>query len=161
MRQADVRTLLEYNYQANRRILDAASRLTTEQFTAPTTLTVRSLRSTLVHALDVEWSWRVRCKGEPDDGELDEADYPTVAVLRQHWQQDEREMRAWVDSLSDADLAADFQLGRGEVIPLWYVIFHVVNHSVQQRSDAATLLTHLGHSPGDLDVLDVLLPPRT
>jgi len=39
----------------------------------------------------------------------------------------------------------------GEV--LWRLMAHVVNHGTQHRGEAAALLTGMGHSPGDIDLL--------
>lgn len=41
-------------------------------------------------------------------------------------------------------------------MPLWDMMWHVVNHSMQHRSEAAMALTALGRSPGDVDLLDYL-----
>src|SRR5437773_2660376 len=37
--------------------------------------------------------------------------------------------------------------------PLWQQMIHQVNHATQHRSEAAVMLTKLGHSPGWLDLL--------
>lgn len=155
MQKSDVLTLFDYNYWANRRILSAAAQLSDEQFSAPMELTVRNLQDTLVHQLDVEWSWRLRLQGEPPEvwqqQELVAADFPTVASLVERWETDERDMRAYLESLSDADLEAEAAPDR---YALWYYLMHILQHSAQSRADAATLLTQLGHSPGHLDFLD-------
>ena len=65
MRQSDLIALFEYNYWANWTILEAAGKASFEQFTAPTSITWRNLRGTLVHTLDVEQSWRRRLQVKP------------------------------------------------------------------------------------------------
>jgi uncharacterized damage-inducible protein DinB len=37
--------------------------------------------------------------------------------------------------------------------PRWQTMVHQVNHATQHRAETALLLTRLGHSPGELDVL--------
>ena len=159
MRVPDVLTLFGFNYWANRHLLDVATRLSPDEWAAPSAFTERDLRATLVHTLDVEWSWRLRLQKRPNaewapDAELKPTDYPDVATLARQWENDERETLAWIASLDDAALAADWDGGGKDRFPLWYFLVHVVTHSQQQRSDAAILLTRAGHSPGNIEFLD-------
>jgi hypothetical protein len=74
-------------------------------------------------------------------------------VLRERWRADEAAMRAWIDTLSNDDLARPIDIGDPAPFPLWYHLQHLLTHGMQQLSDAATLLTAEGRSPGELDFL--------
>lgn len=159
MRRPDIFSLFGFNYWANRHVLEVASKLAPSEWTAPSAITTRDLRATLVHTLDVEWSWRLRLQKRPSDEwgpdvELKPANYPDAASLAVHWARDEREMREWLASLDDEALAADWNDGGKDTFPLWYYLVHLITHSQQQRSDAAVLLTVAGHSPGNIEFLD-------
>lgn len=159
MHQSDIVILIDYMYWVNRKLVDAADHLSSEQFTAPSTATTRDLRATLVHELDVEWSWRLNLQSNlnEDGAELDAADFPDVASLRERWQRAEAEMRAWLGTLSDEHLAAEttstFTRDRR---PLWQYLMHILTHAAQQQADAATLLTAAGHSPGEIGFIAYL-----
>ena len=64
MNKQDIQLLYKYNSWANKRILDAAAKLTNEQFLAPASYPHGGLRSTLTHTLFAEWIWRTRWLGE-------------------------------------------------------------------------------------------------
>ena len=87
MNAAEIRLFVDAMYLANYRLLDHAARLPTEQFTA-SAQTERDLRATLVHELDVEWSWRLNLEGRLDSAieDLEPENYPDVATLRRHWE---------------------------------------------------------------------------
>jgi uncharacterized damage-inducible protein DinB len=159
MRQAHVQTFFDYMYWANGRILDAAEGLTPAEFTASSAVTTRDLRATLVHELDVEWSWRLNLQGRlsEDEAELRPEDYPDIGSVRQHWRRDEAEMRDWLVSLGEEQLAADVHSGlTKDSRPLWQFLMHIVMHAAQQQADAATLLSLAGRSPGELGFLQYL-----
>ena len=66
-------------------------------------------------------------------------------------------MRAWLASLTDADVSrhvrSEFTNDRR---PLWQYLMHIVSHAAQQQADAATLRTLAGRSPGDIGYLEYL-----
>jgi uncharacterized damage-inducible protein DinB len=164
MRRQDLETLFGFSYWMKDRVLACAAKLTTAEFQAPSGLTTRDLRGTLVHTLDVEWSWRARLQGKPEGvwkKELPLSDYPTAKALIDHWQRDEREMKAWLATLDDATLAEIHELAPSEVMstpkeryPLWYYVLHIHSHTQQQLGDAAVLLTRMRRSPGNIEFLE-------
>ncbi len=160
MRTSDAITLFDHLYWTRDRILEAATRLDAEAIRSRETVTNRDLRSTLVHELDVQWSWRERLKGADwnewgPDAELKAADYPDVAAIAEHWRRDETAMRAWLAALSEADLDAS-PVRDEDRQPLWHYVMHLVDHGIQQFSEAAVLLTRAGHSPGDIGFLEFI-----
>lgn len=122
--------------------------------------TIRNLLATLVHELDVEWSWRRRLEAEdrtafpPDDADLEADEFPSIVSLRSRWTAEEREMRAWLASLTDADLDGPCGVERNRSHPLWYHLQHLYTHAMQQFSDAAVLLSLAGRSPNEIDFLE-------
>jgi uncharacterized damage-inducible protein DinB len=161
MRRTDLETLFGFSYWMKDRVLACAAKLTTAEFQAPSGLTTRDLRGTLVHTLDVEGSWRARLQGQPDEvwkKELSPSDYPTAKALIDHWRRDEQEMRAWLASLDDEKLAQIHDLEPGsppkERFPLWYYVLHIHTHTQQQLGDAAVLLTRMRQSPGNIEFLE-------
>lgn len=162
MRKTDIKTLVDFNHWANRRVLRAAERLGPGEWAAASTHTTRSLRATLVHALDTEWSWRVRLQDPsgPWQEEIAEDMFASVADLRAAWGEEEQEMLGWVESLSEEDLSHSTTPIPGAEAPLWHYIFHLLSHSTQQRTEAAVLLTMAGHSPGEFEFLNYMLRER-
>ena len=162
MNKADVVVLFDYLFWTRDRILASASRLSPAEFIAADTVTTRDLRSTLVHELDVEWSWRERLRTGtfPDADDLAPGDYPTLAAVSEHWHRDEAEMRRWLEGLTDEQLATAPPAER-DPLPLWYYAMHLVSHGIQQCSEAAVLLTRAGHSPGEIGFLEFARVRRT
>ena len=161
MRLVDIRAIFAYDAWANRRIMDAAAALTAEEFAAPTRFPRESLRGCLVHVLNAARFHLAQWAGESPRSPLAEGDFPDVAALAAQVVRDEVAMRVFLASLTDADLDQSRTITFGGdydsvTAPLWLLMVHIVNHGTQHRSDAAQMLTDLGHSPGDLDLMDSL-----
>jgi uncharacterized damage-inducible protein DinB len=161
MRADDVGLLLDHMYFVRDRILEA-SRSAPSALVDSAPVTIRDLRTTLVHELDVEWSWRERLDG-PDPTTFDDAiaeltvdDLPDLDAISNRWRTDEAEMRAWILRLSDRGLSGPCRAEAPSRHPLWFHVMHIYTHAIQQFSDAAVLLTAAGQSPGELDFLDFI-----
>lgn len=167
MKTDEIQLLFDYNYWANGRILSAASRVSPEQYAAVTGFGIgfNSLRGTLNHILDAEWSWRLRWEtflktplslNESDTVTLTEAQLPTLSALQERWRAEETAMRAYLGRLSEEQVngIVRYPLPAGGVRErvLWHSLFHLVNHGSQHRGEAAALLTTYGQSPGELDL---------
>jgi uncharacterized damage-inducible protein DinB len=160
MRISEATTLFEHLYWVRDRILEAAQHAE-DAFVDHDPVTTRDLRSTLVHELDVQWSWRERLKGADweewgPDAELRAEDYASIAAIVDHWRRDEADMRAWLASLTDADLDAP-PVRAEDRQPLWCYVMHLISHGTQQFSEAAVLLSRAGHSPGEIGFLEFVM----
>jgi uncharacterized damage-inducible protein DinB len=158
MNKVEMLTLCDYNYWANTRVLDAAAKVSFEQFTAPAGLSHSSVRGALTHVLAAEMVWRLRCQeGISPPALPGEADFPTLESLRWRWADEERAMRTYLAGLTDDRLNTPVHYTTTKGIPqatiLWQVLAHVVNHGTQFRAEAAVALSQYGQSPGDLDLI--------
>jgi len=155
MNLQDIRDLYDYNDWANRLLLDQAGRLSREQLNAATPHSFGSLFATFKHILDTERGWRGLLMGEGFLPDIEADEVPTLDALRERWAQEEAHLRAYLAGLSEADLPGVVTYpGDAGVMRrrrLWHCLFHVVNHGMQHRSEAANILTTFGQSPGDID----------
>ena len=156
-----VAMLYDYNYWANACVLNATTRVSGEQFTAPARLSHGSLRGALAHALGTEIVWRSRWQDGISLSVLPgESEFPTLEALQTRWAEEERKMRGYLAALTDDALRSKLSYKNTKGVPfenvLCHLLVHVVNHGTQFRAEAAVALTEYGQSPGDLDLLAFL-----
>ena len=166
MKIDEIKLLFDYNDWADGRILAACDRVSPEQYAAPASYGRGGLRAIMVHILDNLWQQRITLQGyyrEPladeaayDATELHEDAFPTLEALRERWVIEQREMRAYLDTLTEETLNGTIRYVIPGVIRervVWYILMEVIIHATQHRSEAATLLTDYGQSPGDFDFI--------
>ena len=157
MNKQDILILYEYNTWSTAKILDAASNITQEQFLAPAPFPHGGLRGTLVHALFAEWVWRNRWEGTPSTVKWQQSVFPTFGALRAHWADEALKLINFVANVTEARLYSKIKYISTEGFPheraLWESMAHLVNHGTQHKTEAAAILTGMGHSPGDIDLI--------
>jgi uncharacterized damage-inducible protein DinB len=157
MNPQEIQLLYDYNYWANKRILQAAERCAPEQLSQGLPMSWDSVLGTLAHILGAEWIWRMRCHERASPAAtLDAGQFTTLALLRQRWDAEEQAMRGYVAGLTEAGLdeVIAYQTTQGKPMRrvLWQTLLHLVNHGTQHRGEAALYLTSFGHSPGEIDL---------
>jgi len=159
MNKQDIQILCRYNAWSNAKILGAASNLTPEQFLAPALFPHGGLRGTLVHALFAEWLWRQRWEGTAPHFtfKLKPEEFPTLDSLRARWEDEESRLMGFVANLTEENLHGRIKYVSTEGVPhervLWETMAHLVNHGTQHKTEAAAILTGMGCSPGDIDLI--------
>src|SRR4029450_8749167 len=158
MTAALIREHYDYHRWANRRLFDIANALGAEAagrdlgkpWSFPT------LKAMFAHIYAADAVWLTRWKGESPKRLFGDADFTSMADLRQKWDALEAEQRAVVAGLKDADLARpiDYKNTEGAQfrVALGPLLQHVVNHATHHRSEGATMLTIVSASPPDTGV---------
>ena len=85
MTPQEMGVLYDYNAWANHRSMDAASKLTTEQFVKPMGSSFGSVRDTLAHIYGAEWIWLERFQGRSPASLPGPTEFQDVAGLREKW----------------------------------------------------------------------------
>jgi uncharacterized damage-inducible protein DinB len=154
---AYITTRYAYDTWATARVFDSAARLDPAALDATPLAGLGSLRHILVHTFSACWIWRSRLEGSSPSAVLDPAAFPTLAAIRERWEAEAAALRAYIAGLNDGVLAQPLAYatttGAPQTTPRWQILVHLANHGTQHRSEAAALLTALGQSPGDLDLI--------
>ena len=150
----DIRLLYQYDRWANNRVLQAASKLSAEEFTRDLGGSFRSLRDTLLHIIGGEWIWLRYWKEPPTSSELltglkarrDHLFYPdsfpNVATVHLKWAEVEKEQTDFVNGLTD-DLLGKMLPFRTTQVRLVHLMQHLANHSTYHRGQIALKMRQL------------------
>jgi uncharacterized damage-inducible protein DinB len=151
MTPEEMRVLYDYNAWANRRQLEAASKVTTEEFVRPMGSSFASLRDTLAHIYGAEWIWLERFQGNSPTTLPEVTQFNDVTGLREKWFEHEARLLDFVGKQTEADLARvlEYKTLKFGVYrnPLWQSMQHVVNHGTYHRGQVTTLLRQLNAQP--------------
>jgi len=145
---------IAYTTWADQQICQVAALLTPEQRLAPQPDGVKSVQATLAHLFGAQQVWLKRWQGTSPTHVASIEDFPTLDGLIAAWDGLHRDLAAFVAAGIDPDRLITYKNVQGTefTFPLGMLVWHVVNHSTQHRSEAAAMCSAVGHSPGDLDI---------
>jgi uncharacterized damage-inducible protein DinB len=152
-----LRLLFQYNQWADRRMVEACSALSNEQFTRDLGSSFRSVRDTLVHLYGAEWVWNERIEGRSPTSLVAGTGFPDLASVRTKLEEMDSFYIDYVTRLTPEDLehVIHYKSFAGEEFsnPLWQTLHQLTNHASYHRGQLITLLLQLGAKPVTTDLI--------
>jgi uncharacterized damage-inducible protein DinB len=150
-----ITTLYDYGRWANERLLAAAGALSGDQLRRKLTKGADPILETFGHIVGADLRWLARWQGETPPT-VTKTEFADLGEIRARWEKLYPVRRAYITALDDASLRESIIWMRGDTpvkVVRWQAMVHCANHGTQHRSEIAAMLTDLGHSPGDLDLM--------
>ncbi|MBM3534191.1 MAG: damage-inducible protein DinB [Alphaproteobacteria bacterium] len=148
-----------YNQWANRRLYDAAARVSEAQYRENRGAFFKSLHGTLNHLLVGDRVWMRRFTGEGDAPKrLDAILFEDLSSLRAAREAEDERILGYVRGLDEAKLAGTIRY-QPITLPdpveqkLAPALAHFFNHQTHHRGQAHGILTNLGAKAPELDLL--------
>ena len=148
-----------YNAWANRLVYAAAAGLPDAEYRADRGAFFKSVHGTLNHLLVADRIWMRRFTREGEAPKrLDAILFEDFGELRAAREQEDRRIVAYVDKLSDADIAGSLRyrsiVNPADVEqPLAPALVHFFNHQTHHRGQVHCVLTGLGRAAPSLDLI--------
>ncbi len=149
----------DYNRWANERVYEACAVLSEEEFRTETGAFFGSAHRTLNHLLVADRIWQKRFTDLGDaPATLDAILFEDFAEMRAARESQDRQIIDWVDTLTEANLAAIISYSPVTMPtkieqPLGPILSHVFNHQTHHRGQVHTILTSLGKPSLTLDLI--------
>ena len=151
--------LAGYNAFANARVYEAAGQLSDAEYRADRGAFFKSMHGTLNHLLATDRIWMKRFTGEGEAPDrLDAIVHEHLADLRAAREAEDRRIVGYIDGLDGARLAGVIRYRRVStpeefVQKLMPALDHWFNHQTHHRGHAHMILTSLGKTAPELDLL--------
>lgn len=156
-----IRQAYDYTYWANRRYMTVSEGLSLEQLHKKQGHSWDSVQSVLLHMLSSETVWLRRWTGESPKAHLDPGDFPTLALIKQKWDETERDMRRFIGRQTEASLETEVTYsnftGQTFHVPLWQMLMHVANHETHHRGELASMFALMNVPHPEEEVIQYFL----
>jgi uncharacterized damage-inducible protein DinB len=147
----DLYLLIDYNYWARDRVLDAVALIKPEQFTCAMGNSFSSVRDTIAHICAAERIWINRLKGKESQGLQKPDRILDFDAAHKEWTGMEGEMREQLAKMGPEAVAhrIGYQDLRGndQSDIVWQMVKHMVNHGTYHRGQITTMLRQMDEAP--------------
>ena len=149
------RAMARNNAWSNERLLEACTRLSDEAFAAPRVSFFPSLQMTLNHILLVDRSYLADMKGEGRKIQQNKIPFPRASDLAAAQAASDRELVAFCDALTEANLDRIVPIDRNDGIAyretVGAILAHLFVHQIHHRGQAHAMLAGTEVAPPQLD----------
>ena len=149
------RNFYGYHFAENRKLWDQhISALTPAQFTQPFAYSRGSVQDQVLHLIEAEEVWFCELRNADFSGPYQPDGADDRGEIRAYWDGVETMMRAYLDSLQDADLATrPITFEEDKDLLVWQVLLHVANHGTDHRAQLLRTLHDLGRQTQSQDYI--------
>ena len=144
----EIRYLFDYDRWATERILAKLDGVPDDVWSRTDAVGERGLGSILVHQLGAAQRWRNAIQQTDVQPRPEREPLLTVEELRSRWTAEWAAVDEWTPAITQGLLD---HVEEGVVV--WQMLTHLINHGTQHRSEAAAILTDIGRSPGEIDMI--------
>lgn len=152
-----LRALYDYHYYARDLVWGCVMKLDDEQYRRKSGYSLGSIHELSVHLIAAEAVWLARLKGTSPSAMLNAGDYPTRETVIDKWRSVEAEFRAYLATLTDADLTRDVNYqsiaGKAYHNPVWATLMQVINHGTDHRAQILMMIHQLGGETLEPDLI--------
>ncbi len=152
-----IQRLYEYNDWAWRQVFPSLAQLDDVAYKEDRGFFWGSFHGLMVHAMSAEHIWYQRLIGTSPRVMLDPADYATFTVVQSQWAAIDGNLRQFVATLSEQDLARQIEYvdtrGQPFATELGDILLLVVNHATEHRSQMTPVLFALNVPTPPLDYI--------
>ncbi len=144
--------LYDYHFAENRKTWNwYINDLPQQQFTQKSDYSLGSVRTHLVHLMDVEDAWFSGLRGEEPSNFSNPLHFDDRKKLRSAWDIVEENIRSYLSELRDDMLFDKPMEGEDKDLMIWQVLMQVLNHGTDHRAQILGFLHDMGVKTGPQD----------
>jgi len=157
VKKEDIKLLFEFNYWAKARMFGVLDTIPEAELYKDLKTSFKGIHGTLVHICAAENTWLQRFAGIPNPKFLRVDDLPTYTAVKVKWNEVEKEMLAYVSTLTDSALTEKFSFttsdGKTVTNLRWHALQHLVNHGSYHRGQITSMIRQIGSTPVGTDLI--------
>ncbi len=154
----EIKVLYAYNAWATNRVFEALAEVPEELCMVDLKASHGGIHGAMTHLIAAEKIWVSRWEGKPEASLLLARDVPSLAALKQIWEDVASRTARFVAKLDDRKLQSSFEYtsteGKRYTHTYQQTLQHLVNHSTYHRGQIAILMRQVGAQPVATDLID-------